>query len=224
MFSLKSEDKQPVSPTEPMNYHYAPSTPPSPVLPSLIILPPPPPADIKMSATNWPVELKASLPGDFFGESEDIVQWILSLSAYFSMNKDIYDNATKILTVLNKMSKGRGKSFPKGWYYKLDDATYCLSHWEDMGKDVPSIQKYVLPLWHQIWSIPPDGHHPPINKVWWFQRLHIWISTSSLPVWSYRQYYHQRQLCPRLGQRSSQPCPIHEGHSLYPKWVGRSGE
>ena len=44
------------------------------------------------------------------------------------MNKDIYDNATKILTVLNKMSKGRGKSFPKGWYYKLDDATYCLSH------------------------------------------------------------------------------------------------
>ena len=94
---------------EPANYHYAPSTPSSPILAPLAIPTAPPPADVKMSTTTRSVELKAGLPGDFYRESEDTVWWILSLPTYFSMNKDIYDNGAKILTALNKMSKAKGK-------------------------------------------------------------------------------------------------------------------
>jgi hypothetical protein len=66
-----------------------------------------------------PVELKAGLPDDFSGNAEDAARWLLAISAYFAMNTTIYSDDAKILTALNKMSKGRGKFFSESWYYKL---------------------------------------------------------------------------------------------------------
>ena len=42
------------------------------------------------------------------------------MKAYFGMNDHIYkDDKTVMLVFLNKMSKGRGGTFAKGWYIKL---------------------------------------------------------------------------------------------------------
>ena len=73
--------------------------------------------------TTCPLELKAGLPEDFSGNSEDSNRWMLSLQAYFEMNSSIYNDKAKLLTALNKMSKGRGKPFSEGWFYKLNDTT-----------------------------------------------------------------------------------------------------
>ena len=81
-----------------------------------------------------PSELKAGLPKDFSGNSEDSNRWMLSLQAYFEMNSSIYNDKAKLLMALNKMSKGRGKPFSKGWFYKLNDATIPDSEktWDKM--------------------------------------------------------------------------------------------
>ena len=73
--------------------------------------------------TSYPSELKAGLPKDFSRNSEDLNRWMLSLQAYFKMNCSVYNNKAKLLTALSKMSKGRGKPFLEGWFYKLNDAT-----------------------------------------------------------------------------------------------------
>ena len=73
--------------------------------------------------TSWPSELKAGLSEDFSENSEDLNRWMLSLQVYFEMNSSVYNDKTKLLTALNKMSKGRGKPFSEGWFYKLNDAT-----------------------------------------------------------------------------------------------------
>ena len=73
--------------------------------------------------TTRPLELKAGLPEDFSGNSEDSNRWMLSLQAYFEMNSSVYNNKAKLLTALNKMSKGRGKPFSEGWFYKLNNTT-----------------------------------------------------------------------------------------------------
>ena len=70
-----------------------------------------------------PSELKVGLPEDFSRNSEDSNRWMLSLQAYFEMNSSVYNNKAKLLTALNKMSKGKGKPFLEGWFYKLNDAT-----------------------------------------------------------------------------------------------------
>ena len=64
--------------------------------------------------TTRPLELKAGLPEDFSGNSEDSNRWMLSLQAYFEMNSSVYNDKAKLLTALNKMSKGRGKPFSEG--------------------------------------------------------------------------------------------------------------
>ena len=81
-----------------------------------------------------PSELKAGLPEDFSGNSEDSNRWMLFLQAYFEMNSSVYNNKAKLLTALNKMSKGRGKPFSEGWFYKLNDATIPDSEktWDKM--------------------------------------------------------------------------------------------
>ena len=57
-------------------------------------------------------ELKVALPADFSGEPSDTVQWIKAMKAYFSINSTIYTSDTdKVMTTLNKMSKGRRVSF-----------------------------------------------------------------------------------------------------------------
>jgi hypothetical protein len=70
-----------------------------------------------------PVELKAGLSDDFLGNAKDAAHWLLAISAYFTMNATIYSDDAKILTTLNKMSKGRGKFFSESWYYKLANDT-----------------------------------------------------------------------------------------------------
>ena len=87
-----------------------------------------------INMTSCPSELKIGLPEDFSGNSEDLNRWMLSLQAYFKMNSSVYNNKAKLLTALNKMSKGRGKPFLKGWFYKLNDATIPNSKktWDKM--------------------------------------------------------------------------------------------
>jgi hypothetical protein len=84
-----------------------------------------------------PVELKARLPDDFSGNAEDATCWLLAISAYFAMNATIYSDDTKILTTLNKMSKGRGKFFSEIWYYKLANNTLpdAEKTWSALQKD-----------------------------------------------------------------------------------------
>ena len=45
---------------------------------------------------------------------------IVTMKAYFIINTGTYmDDSTTILIFLNKLSKGRGATFAKGWYMKL---------------------------------------------------------------------------------------------------------
>ena len=42
------------------------------------------------------------------------------MKAYFVINEKIYmEDTTTVLIFLNKLSKGRGATFAKGWYMKL---------------------------------------------------------------------------------------------------------
>ena len=66
-------------------------------------------------------ELKAGLPGNFFGKEEDANLWLLAMKAYFAMNLALYEEKNKILALLNKMDVGHGKSFAEGWLMKCTD-------------------------------------------------------------------------------------------------------
>ena len=66
-------------------------------------------------------ELKAGLPGNFSGTEEDANLWLLQMKAYFALNPALYQEKAKILVFLNKMDKGRGKSFSEGWLIKCTD-------------------------------------------------------------------------------------------------------
>ena len=93
------------------------------------------PLDTNMTEMiSCPLELKAGLPEDFSRNSEDLNRWMLSLQTYFEMNSSVYNDKAKLLTVLNKMSKERGKPFSEGWFYKLNDATIPDSEktWDKM--------------------------------------------------------------------------------------------
>jgi hypothetical protein len=125
--------------------------PESPLLPAIPIpaalppfvpppRPPPPPDDVEMEQpvnAPHPVKLKAGLPDDFSGNAEDAACWLLAISAYFAMNATIYSDDAKILTALNKMSKGRGKFFSESWYYKLANDTLPNAEkmWSALQKD-----------------------------------------------------------------------------------------
>ena len=75
---------------------------------------------MELATMSRPTEFKARLPEDFSGKNDDATCWLLAMKAYFVMNSAVYtDDATIILTFLNKMSKGRGGTFAEGWYLKL---------------------------------------------------------------------------------------------------------
>jgi len=74
-----------------------------------------------MSTTTALVDVKAGLPEDFSGRSEDSRRWILAMSAYFSMCRSRYTDKQMKLILLNKMSKGRGADFSEGWLSKIAD-------------------------------------------------------------------------------------------------------
>ena len=67
-----------------------------------------------------PMEFRVGLPEDFSGKNDDATCWLLAMKAYFVINTGVYtDKKTTILVFLNKLSKGRGATFSKGWYMKL---------------------------------------------------------------------------------------------------------
>ena len=69
-------------------------------------------------------ELKAALPADFSGKDEDATRWIKAMKAYFILNTTLYSSdAAKIMTMLNKMSRGRGAPYAENWYDKLADTS-----------------------------------------------------------------------------------------------------
>ena len=73
-------------------------------------------------------ELKAALPADFSGEPSDAVRWIKAMKAYFSINSTIYTSDTdKVMTILNKMSKGCRVSFSEMWYDRMADTSIANS-------------------------------------------------------------------------------------------------
>jgi len=59
-----------------------------------------------MSTTTTLVDVKAGLPEDFSGRSDDARQWILTMSIYFNMSGTWYTSKQMKLILLNKMSKG----------------------------------------------------------------------------------------------------------------------
>ena len=73
-------------------------------------------------------ELKAALPADLSREPSDAVRWIKAMKAYFSINSTIYTSDTdKVMTTLNKMSKGQGVSFSEMWYDRRADTSIANS-------------------------------------------------------------------------------------------------
>jgi len=59
-----------------------------------------------MSTTTPLVDIKAGLPEDFSGRSDDARRWILAMSAYFNMCGTWYTSKQMKLILLIKMSKG----------------------------------------------------------------------------------------------------------------------
>ena len=73
------------------------------------------PEPIELDENDEMPELKAGLPGNFSGTEEDANLWLLQMKAYFALNPSLYQEKNKILAFLNKVDKGRGKSFSEGW-------------------------------------------------------------------------------------------------------------
>ena len=75
---------------------------------------------MEIAPMSRPTEFKAGLPKDFSGKNDDATRWLLAMKAYFIINERVYtEDATTVLTFLNKLSKGRGATFTEGWYMKL---------------------------------------------------------------------------------------------------------
>ena len=75
---------------------------------------------MEVALMSKPNKIKAGPPEDFSGRNDDATRWLLAMKAYFGMNQEIYkDKKNVVLVFLNKMSKGRGGTFAKGWYLKL---------------------------------------------------------------------------------------------------------
>ena len=65
-------------------------------------------------------ELKVALPADFSREPADAMRWMQAMNTYFLINASLYStDERKIMTTLNKMSKGRGIPFSEMWYNKM---------------------------------------------------------------------------------------------------------
>ena len=102
----------PIVPTWPFGIRRQ-STPSNPV-------PPRPPTPMSSSTP----EFKVALPADFSGDPADFIRWIKAMRAYFTINSKLYStDEIKVMTTLNKMSKGRGIDFSKMWYDRISNAT-----------------------------------------------------------------------------------------------------
>ena len=75
---------------------------------------------MEVALMSRPTKFKAGLPEDFSRKNDDVMWWLLAMKVYFVINSRIYmEDATTVLIFLNKLSKGRGATFTKGWYMKL---------------------------------------------------------------------------------------------------------
>ena len=75
---------------------------------------------MEVALMSRPTKFKAGLPEDFSGKNDNAMRWLLAMKAYFVINEKVYtEDATTVLIFLNKLSKGRGATFAKGWYMKL---------------------------------------------------------------------------------------------------------
>ena len=69
-------------------------------------------------------EFKVALPTDFSGDPADSICWIKAIRAYFTINSKLYStDKIKVMTTLNKMSKGRGIDFSEMWYDRMSNTT-----------------------------------------------------------------------------------------------------
>ena len=69
-------------------------------------------------------EFKATLPADFSGDPTDSIRWIKAMRVYFTINSKLDStNEIKVMTTLNKMSKGRGIDFSEMWYDRTSNTT-----------------------------------------------------------------------------------------------------
>ena len=103
------------------------------------------PEPIELDEENEMPELKAGLPGNFSGTEEDANLWLLQMKAYFALNPSLYQEKNKILAFLNKMDKGRGKSFSEGWLIacadpnvKDEDRTFDKTKADFVEKFIPT--------------------------------------------------------------------------------------
>ena len=84
------------------------------------LVPPRPPTPMSSSTPKF----KAALPADFSGDPADSICWIKAMRAYFAINSKLYStDKIKVMTTLNKMSKGRGIDFSEMWYDRMSNTT-----------------------------------------------------------------------------------------------------
>ena len=138
-------------------------------------------------------ELTAGLPEDFSGEGGDATRWILAMAAYFTISEATYaqyDNKTKMLVMLNKMSKGRGATFSEGWDYKIFDKSLPCEqktfrrlsmdfHWAFILKD---LQDWA---WQELYSLSMDQFDGDFNEytsTFWLAQAHSRINLDSILV------------------------------------------
>jgi len=112
-----------------------------------------------MSTTTALVDVRASLPEDFSGRSKDARRWILAMSTYFNMCGPLYTEKQMKLILLNKMSKGRGADFSKGWLSKIANDTVPEEH-KSKELTVHDFEKVFLPTdkTSRVWAALADLH------------------------------------------------------------------
>ena len=97
-----------------------------------------------MSTTTSTNAVKDALPEIFSGETEDAIQWVNAMKAYFRINPSTFttDDA-KSVTMLNRMGKGRGKYFADTWLRILADANIKAS-----DKDFDCVKKVFADMFY----------------------------------------------------------------------------
>ena len=75
-----------------------------------------------MSTTTSTNTVRDALPEVFSGETEDAIQWVNAMEAYFRVNPSTFTNDDiKSVTLLNRMGKGQEKYFADTWLHILAD-------------------------------------------------------------------------------------------------------
>ena len=90
-----------------------------------------------MSTTTTTNMVRDALPEVFSGETEDAIQWVNTMEAYFRVNPSTFTNDDiKSVTLLNRMGKGWGKYFADTWLCILADKNVKTS-----DKDFDCVKK-----------------------------------------------------------------------------------